>query len=150
VGGEVSVLVLVFVAVVLLVLIISVAARRYLLVRTGSIDLCWRDRLDADGQGWSLGFGKFDEKALLLYRSVSVLPVPARRLRRSELTLGARRAAYAVEQELLPKGSVIARCQLGDRPLELAMSPDAATGVMAWLEAVPPSNRATGRLRRSG
>ncbi len=128
--------------------IVFVAARRYLLARSGAIDMCWRDHLQSDGSGWYLGLGKFDGGDLYLYRSFSVFPVPNRTLHRTELSLGARRSAIGAELELLPASAVISRCRVGAKQFELAMSADAATGLLAWLESVPPSNHSTGRLRR--
>ena len=130
--------------------IVFVAARRYLLARSGAIDMCWRDHLQSDGSGWYLGLGKFDGADLNLYRSFSVLPLPNRKLHRSELNLGSRRDPAGTEQELLPEGAVINRCRAGAKQFELAMSSDAATGLLAWLESMPPSNHSTGRLRRTG
>jgi hypothetical protein len=140
-----------FAVLILAVLVIVfVAGRRYLLARSGAIDMCWRDHLQSDGHGWYLGLGKFDGADLYLYRSFSMLPVPNRKLHRTELSLGARRRPIGAEEELLPSRAVITRCQVGDRVFELAMSSDAATGLLAWLESIPPSNHSTGRLRRTG
>lgn len=139
------------VVLILAVLVIAfVAVRRQLLSRSGAVDMCWRDHLQADGAGWYLGVGKFDGADLYLYRSFSVLPGPSRRLNRGELSLGAKRAADSAEVDLLPADAVISRCQAGPREFELAMSVDAATGLSAWLESMPPSNRSTGRMRRTG
>jgi Protein of unknown function (DUF2550) len=142
------------VAIIALVLgvlvVVGVVVRRYLLTRSGSIDMCWRDRLTEDGSGWYLGAGKFHGGELKLYSSFSILLSPKRRLRRHDLSLGARRDPSGSERELLPANAVITRCQVAESSLELAMSADAATGLMAWLEAVPPSNHSTGRLRRTG
>lgn len=139
------------VVLILAVLVIAfVALRRLLLSRAGAVDMCWRDRLQSDGGGWYLGVGKFDGADLYLYRSFSILPMPNRRLNRAELSLGARRAPDAAEVDLLPADAVISRCSAGQREFELAMSVDAATGLSAWLESMPPSNRSTGRLRRTG
>ena len=131
-------------------LIVHVAVRRQLLARSGAVDMCWRDRLLDDGSGWYLGVGKFDGADLNLFRSFSILPVPNRRLHRADLALGVRRSPAEAEKELLPGGAVITRCQAGARELELAMSVEAVTGLSAWLESMPPSNRSTGRLRRTG
>jgi hypothetical protein len=35
-------------------------------------------------------------------------------------------------------GAVIVECGVAGHPLELAMSPDAMTGFLSWLEAAPP------------
>ncbi|MEO5835041.1 MAG: DUF2550 domain-containing protein [Nakamurella sp.] len=139
------------VVLILAVLVIAfVALRRQLLSRSGAVDMCWRDRLKPGGAGWYLGVGKFDGADLYLYRSFSILPIPNRRLHRGELSLGARRSPDPDEVDLLPAGAVISRCRTGQREFELAMSVDAATGLSAWLESIPPSNHSTGRLRRTG
>lgn len=110
--------------------------------------MCWRDQMRSDGSGWYLGLGKFDGGDLSLYRSFSMLPVPSRTLHRTELNLGVRRSPAGSERDLLPDGAVINRCRVGTRQFELAMSSDAATGLLAWLESVPPSDHSTGRLKR--
>ncbi len=136
---------------ILAVLVIGfVAIRRRLLSRSGAVDICWRYQLRPDGVGWYLGVGKFDGADLFLYRSFSILPIPSRRLRRRELSMGVRRSPDSAEVDLLPAGAVISRCQAGATELELAMSVAAATGLSAWLESIPPSNRSTGRSRRTG
>lgn len=136
--------------VIALVLIVLVVIRRRVLSRSGAIDISWRDRFDPDGGGWYLGLARFEGEHLLLYRWFSPFPIANRKLRRQELTLGARRGPVGEETELLPIGATIARCSHADRELELALSPDAVTGLLAWLEAVPPSDHSTGRLRRTG
>ena len=58
--------------------IVWLTARRILLVRSGAIDICWRDRTTAapaHGSGWSFGQAKYSGDELLLYRSFSPLPV---------------------------------------------------------------------------
>jgi hypothetical protein len=138
------------VGLVLVVLVVGfLVARRQVLARSG-VDMCWRDRLADDGTGWYLGVGRFNGADLCLYRSFSVLPVPNRRLHRGDLSLGVRRSPFPSEKDLLPGGAVVSRCQAGSHEFELAMSADAVTGLAAWLESMPPSNRSTGRLRRTG
>lgn len=144
---EISALIVLVLAVLL---IAAVAARRYWLARQGAIDMCWRDRLRADGRGWYLGLAKFDGADLHLYRSFSVLPLPNRTLHRAGLVLGDRRWPVGTETDLLPPGAVITRCTSGGIELELGMSADAANGLLSWLESVPPSNRSAGRLKRTG
>ncbi|MFD0529913.1 DUF2550 family protein [Kitasatospora arboriphila] len=45
------------------------------------------------------------------------------------------------EELALLSGSVVLRCLHDGAPLELAMSEDALTGFLAWLEAAPPGQR---------
>nr|WP_276606816.1 DUF2550 domain-containing protein [Nakamurella flava] len=115
-----------------------IAVRRSVLMRSGSVDVSWRFDLSPGGGSWVLGQALFHENQFLMYRSLSPLPGPARRLRRDQLVLGGRRAAEGTEPDLLPAGSVIIRCTHGGRPLEIAVSESTLTGLRSWLESVPP------------
>ncbi len=130
--------------------IVFIAVRRFTLARAGAIDMCWRNRIELDSKGWYLGLAKFDDADLLLYRSFSPLPLAAKVLRRGELTLGERRKPAGNEADLLPIGAVIIRCTDSSGTFELAMSEQATTGVLSWIESLPPSNQATGDSRRTG
>lgn len=134
----------------IVVLIVLVTVRRSMLARSGAVDVCWRYDLDRSGHGWVLGQGRFDGPNLLLYRSFSPLPAAARRLSRERLTLGDRRCPVGTEADLLPVGSVIITCTDGGTPFELAVSEQVSTGVLSWLESLPPSSPAhrRGSLRR--
>jgi hypothetical protein len=46
-----------------------------------------------------------------------------------------------VESYSLYSGHIIVTCKTPSGPLEVAMSPDALTGFLAWLEAAPPGQR---------
>lgn len=124
-----------------LALIAWIALRRTLLVRSGAIDLCWRDRLDDDGRGWYLGLAKFEGADLQLFRSFSPLPWPNRSLDRVTLSLGDRRIPAGAELDLLPRGAVIIRCTDGAGEFELGMTDAALTGLSSWLESTPPGSR---------
>jgi Protein of unknown function (DUF2550) len=127
---------------IVVVLIISLAVRRSSLARSGGLDLSWREDLDPSGRNWILGQGRYGEGRLDLFRSFSILPIPAKRLSRNDLQLGERRAAVGTESDLLPLDSVIIRCTDAGRPIELAMSEETLTGLRSWLESVPPGQRA--------
>lgn len=135
------------IAVVLAVVVIAV--RRSVLTRSGSVDVSWRFDLTPGGRGWVLGQARFRDNEFLLYRSLSPLPGPARRLRRELLALGSRREPEGTEPDLLPAGSVIVRCTHGRRPLEIAVGESTLTGLRSWLESVPPGvNPGGGRQTR--
>ncbi|AZI58149.1 DUF2550 family protein [Nakamurella antarctica] len=127
--------------------IVFIAIRRFTLSRAGAIDMCWRNSLDADSKGWYLGLAKFDDSDLLLYRSFSPFPIASRILRRGELMLGERRSPAGTEADLLPIGAVIIRCTDSRGAFELAMSEQATTGVLSWIESLPPSNQPTSNKR---
>nr|WP_275889221.1 DUF2550 domain-containing protein [Nakamurella flavida] len=130
--------------------IVMVTVRRSRLARSGAVSVSWRFDVSRAGHGWVLGQGRFDGPNLLLYRSFSPLPMPARRLSRERLTLGERRCPAGTEADLLPVGSVIITCTDGGTPFELAVSEQVSTGVLSWLESLPPSSPAhrRGSLRR--
>lgn len=137
------------VLIALVMAVVVIAVRRSVLIRSGSVDVCWRFDLRTGGGSWVLGQARFHENEFLLYRSLSPLPGPARRLRRDQLVLGDRRPAECTEPDLLPPGSVIVRCTHGGRPLEIAVSESTLTGLRSWLESVPPVVNPGGGLRAS-
>ena len=61
--------------------------------------------------------------------------------RRSELEYVGRREPGGVEAYSLYAGHVIVSCTTPSGALEVAMSPEALTGFLAWLEAAPPGQR---------
>lgn len=133
-----------------IVAIVMVTVRRSTLARAGAVNISWRFDMARPGHGWVLGQGRFDGPNLLLYRSFSPLPMSARRLSRERLTLGERRCPAGTETDLLPVGSVIITCTDGGTPFELAVSEQVSTGVLSWLESLPPSSPAhrRGSFRR--
>ncbi len=135
---------------VLALAVIAIAVRRFLLTRSGGVDLCWRRPVTTDGRGWTFGQGRYREGQLILYRSFSPLPVSSKVLRRDRLRLGDRRALIGTEPDLLPVGSVILRCTDGRSPIELALSEEAVTGLRSWLESVPPATGSLHNRHRSG
>lgn len=146
-SAEIAVLALVL---ALVLLIAAIAVRRSLLTRSGGVDVCWRNRIGPDGNGWTFGQGRYRDNELTLYRSFSPLPIASRKLLRNRLTLGARRSLAGTEPDLLPVGSVVLRCTDGRTPIELALAEEAATGLRSWLESVPPATGSLHNRHRSG
>ena len=130
-----------------LVLAVSIAVSRKWLTRSGGVAVCWR-RPGPAGLSWTFGQARYENRGLVLFRSFSPLPVPSMILRRDRLVLGDRRPPTGTEPDLLPLGSIIVTCRDGDRPVELALSEAALTGLRSWLESVPPGRRGPrGQLR---
>ncbi len=117
-----------------------IAVRRYLLARSGGIDVCWRTDLMMPARGWVFGQGRFDDRGFVLYRLFSPLPLAARVLTREGLVIGDRRPMVGTEGDLLPVGSAVLRCLDLGAPIELALSEQAVTGLRSWLESAPPQN----------
>lgn len=68
-------------------------------------------------------------------------PRPRRVLERSAIEVAGRRAPEGEEELALLSDAIILACLHRGTRLELAMSEDALTGFLAWLEAAPPGQR---------
>jgi hypothetical protein len=75
------------------------------------------------------------------YRVFSYSPRPRRTLERSAIEVAGRRVPEGEEELALLSDHVILACLHRGTRLELAMSEDALTGFLAWLEAAPPGQR---------
>lgn len=119
--------------------LLSLFVRRVLLQRGGgTIDLSLRLRPGTAGRGWVLGVGRFEGDDLAWYRVFSLSPRARRRLSRRDLTVLERRPPRSEERRALPAGAVVLRCVSAAGEVEVALSPSATTGLLAWLEATPP------------
>lgn len=132
-------------AVVLVAFVVAVAVRRVLLARNGGFSLCWRFGTGSDAQGWKFGQGRYEDRGLVLYRSFSPFPWPARILTRRQATLGDRREPTGPETVEIPEGWVVQQCQDAAGPLELALSEETLTGLRSWAESEPPRSRSISR-----
>lgn len=112
--------------------------RRVLTRGSGTFELSYRPRTQRSGRGWVLGLGRYDGEVLAFYRVFGVLLRPMRTFRRDALSVGERRPPVGAEQHVLYSGHVVVQCRVADEPIELAMSPGALTGMLAWLESAPP------------
>lgn len=134
-------------ALLLLVLLYGVALvvrRRWIARDGGTFELSYRVRSDRAGRGWVLGVGRYSGDLLEFFRIFSVLPRPMRTLDRADLSYDGQREATGVEGHALYSDHVIVVVGTDAGPVELAMSSEALTGFLAWVEAAPP-----GRGRRS-
>jgi hypothetical protein len=66
---------------------------------------------------------------------------PRRVFGRRDLHVVERRDPQGTEALALLSGAVVVRCRDGDGFVDLAMSRDALTGFMSWLESAPPGHR---------
>lgn len=134
--------------VLLLALVYGIALifRRRLLARHGgTFELSYRARTEHPGRGWLLGIGRYSGQSLEWFRIFSLSPRPRLVLRRSELEYAGRRDPAGVESYSLYSGHIVVSCLTPDGVREVAMSPEALTGFLAWLEAAPPGRRARPR-----
>jgi len=91
-----------------------------------------------DGRGWSYGIAQYGADRVDWYRIFSYAFRPAAVLTRRDLEVVGRRAPEGTEELALFPGWTILDCRFGAGYAELALSEDALTGFLSWLEAAPP------------
>ncbi|MEU7279524.1 DUF2550 domain-containing protein [Streptomyces sp. NPDC045431] len=136
-------------AVVVAVVVIGLflfGLRRRLIQRSGGTFDCslrWNvpEEADLSGKGWVYGVARYSGDRIAWFRVFSYAPRPRRLLERSGIEVLARRMPEGEEELALLSDSVILGCLHHGTRLELAMSEDALTGFLAWLEAAPPGQR---------
>ncbi|HZJ06668.1 MAG TPA: DUF2550 domain-containing protein [Nocardioidaceae bacterium] len=128
-------------AVLLLVLLWGVALvvrRRWISRASGTFEFSVRARPKSTGRGWVLGVGRYSRDALEWFRVFSLAPRPKLTFQRSDLEYLGRRDPVGAESYSLYSGHIVVSCRTPSGPLEVAMSPEALTGFLSWLEAAPP------------
>jgi hypothetical protein len=118
-----------------------VVRRRWIARNGGTFELSHRARPERAGRGWVLGVGRYSADTLEFFRIFSVSPRPRLTLDRSDLEYAGQRDPVGTEAHSLYLGHVIVACRDRAGPFELAMSPDALTGFLSWIEAAPPGRR---------
>ncbi len=99
------------------------------------------DAGEPSGKGWVYGVARYSGDRVEWFRVFSYAPRPRRLLERSAIEVIARRTPQGEEELALLSDAVVLACRHRGTRLELAMSEDALTGFLAWLEAAPPGQR---------
>ncbi|MET9512128.1 DUF2550 domain-containing protein [Streptomyces flavidovirens] len=120
--------------------------RRRLIQRSGGTFDCslrWNvpEEPDRSGKGWVYGVARYSGDRIDWFRVFSYAPRPRRILERSAIEVLSRRVPEGEEELALLSDASILVCSHRGTRLELAMSEDALTGFLAWLEAAPPGQR---------
>jgi uncharacterized protein DUF2550 len=131
---------------VLVVGLVVFSMRRRLLQRSGGTFDCslrWDapEQVDPRGKGWAYGVARYNGDRIEWFRVFSYSPRPRRILERSAIEVAGRRIPEREEELALLSDHVVLACLHRGTRLELAMSEDALTGFLAWLEAAPPGQR---------
>ncbi|MFJ4843858.1 MULTISPECIES: DUF2550 domain-containing protein [unclassified Streptomyces] len=133
------------VAVALLGLFVFGLRRRLIQRPGGTFDCSLRTApggVDApSGKGWAYGVARYSGDRIEWFRVFSYAPRPRRSLERSAIEVLHRRLPQGQEELALLSDAVVLVCEHRGTRLELAMSEDALTGFLAWLEAAPPGQR---------
>jgi hypothetical protein len=124
--------------VVILPVVVVVTRRRILQRRGVTFDCSLRAAPKSRGKGWSLGMARYAEDRLEWYRIFGFSVRPRHTYARRDLLVEGRRAPDAPEAMTLLAGTVIVTCRSLNETVELALSDEALTGLLAWIEASPP------------
>ncbi len=127
----------------LIVLVLGwLAVRRLRALRSGGVHAALRTRLDPAGKGWHLGIGRYQGDEFVWFRVLSLRLGPDRVIHRSGLEIADRRDPSGAELYGMPPGTRVLRFAAPGSTrtpeIEIAMSPDALTGFLSWLESAPP------------
>jgi hypothetical protein len=132
---------------------LGLASRRILLGRTGGTVECGLRASEA--AAWRLGLAAYQRDELYWFSAFGVRLRPNEVFARNSLSILGRRPAAQTEAVSIGAGTVVVECRSGcdgdrraaggviapgtaARTVELAMSEEALTGFLAWLEAGPP------------
>lgn len=120
--------------------------RRRLIQRSGGTFDCsvrWDlpEKPDTSGKGWVYGVARYSGDRIMWFRVFSYAPRPRRILERQAIEVLSRRTPEGEEELALLSDAIVLGCSHQGVRLELAMSEDALTGFLAWLEAAPPGQR---------
>jgi Protein of unknown function (DUF2550) len=131
-----------FAAFLLLVVVLAaaLATRRYLLERGGATVECGL-RNPAERGAWRLGVASYESDELCWYGALDVRFRPEQVLHRRSLIVKSRRPSLAAEASVLGADRIVVELSTGDSDnVELAMTEEALTGFLSWLEASPPGS----------
>lgn len=115
--------------------------RRSIARSSGSFDVSINRRTEASDKGWTIGMARYTENHLEWFRTFSLSWRPRYRFERGRITIEDRREAIGREVFAIHSGHVIVSCHTEVGVHQLAIGPDALTGLLAWLEASPPGQR---------
>jgi len=119
----------------------GIAARRFLLERSGATVECGLRRPGPKSRSWRLGLASYQLDEFRWYGIFGVSMRPEQTFPRRDLAVVARRPPTEEEVTILGPGRIVAECQLGaSATIDLALAESALTGLLAWLESAPPGS----------
>lgn len=134
--------VLAVVALGLVLVLVGLLVRRWFLARSGVTFEMSVNRSEAPGpSGWMLGLAVYGESELEWFRTFSLSFRPRYRFVRGDVLIDGRREPVGQEAHAIHAGHLIVDTQNAAGVKQFAMSPNALTGLLSWLESSPPGQR---------
>jgi len=114
--------------------------RRRLTKDEPTFDMSVRTHPQREARGWTLGVARYRGDRLEWFRVFSLSMRPKRVFDRQAMQLMGRRAPSGAEEYALFSGHLVVDTCTDGREVEVALSQEAFTGLISWLEAAPPSD----------
>lgn len=133
---------LAFVVALLVLLVVGVLVRRRVLTRSGgTFEMSVNSSDQAQAKGWMLGLAVYRDTELEWYRTFSLSMRPRYRFTRGDVLIDGRREPLGHEVHALHAGHLIVGTRNASGVQQFAMSANALTGLLSWLESSPPGQR---------
>jgi hypothetical protein len=133
---------LLLVVVLLVLLVVGLLVRGRLLARSGgAFDMSVTRGSEPQAKGWMHGLAVYGDTELRWFRTFSLSWRPRYRFVRGDVQIDGRREPQGVEVHAIHPGHLIVGTSFASDVQQFAMSPDALTGLLSWLESSPPGQR---------
>ena len=133
---------LALVLVLVLLPLIGLLVRRRVLARSGgTFDMSVNRHPAGTSKGWMLGLAVYRDTELEWYRTFSLSLRPRYRFTRGDVRIDGRREPVGHEVYAIHAGHLIVGTDNASGVKQLAMSANALTGLLSWLESSPPGQR---------
>jgi hypothetical protein len=133
---------LLFVVVLLVLLVVGLLVRGRLLARSGgAFDMSVTRGSQAQVKGWMHGLAVYGDAELRWFRTFSLSWRPRYRFTRGDVVIDGRREPVGLEVHAIHPGHLIVGTENASGVQQFAMSPNALTGLLSWLESSPPGQR---------
>jgi hypothetical protein len=133
---------LLFVVVLLVLLLVGLLVRGRLLARAGgAFDMSVTRGSEKRAKGWMHGLSVYGDTELRWFRTFSLSWRPRYRFTRGDVQIEGRREPQGDEVHAIHPGHLIVETTCAADVRQFALSPDALTGLLSWLESSPPGQR---------
>ncbi len=133
---------LALIVVLILLPVVGLLVRRRVLARSGgTFDMSVNRHPVGVGNGWTLGLAVYRDTELEWFRTFSLSLRPRYRFTRGDVRIVGRREPEGREVYAIHAGHLIVGSENASGVKQFAMSANALTGLLSWLESSPPGRR---------